>query len=242
MPLLDHFHPPLDGRRKWESFHALWASEITTYLNAKLPRDYFAEAQVHAFPRIEVDVATLHEPNENEGQHNHNGNGAVATLVDEIVAIDEADITLPTVFPPEYTVNVFETSGGPTLVAAIELVSPGNKDRIETRRAFVAKCQTYIQRAIGLIVLDVVTNRQSRPFEELFHELSPELPMPTAGPLTAVSYRPVKVRGADSLELRIRTLTIGQPLPKLPLALGGLGHVTVDFETTYETARKHSRL
>ncbi|WP_020473814.1 hypothetical protein [Zavarzinella formosa] len=215
MPLLDHFPPPLAGRRHWESFHASWASCVTDALNDTLPEDYFAEAKVRAWPRIEFDSATQ---------------------------LTTADLTLPAVFPPEFGVNVYETSGGPTPVAAIELVSPGNKDREETRRAFAAKCATYVQRAIGLIVIDIVTSRQSRPFDELMAQLAPEQTPPLTPPLTAVSYRPVRVNGADSLELRIRPLAVGELLPTLPLALGGLGHVMLDLEATYEDARERSRL
>ena len=46
---------------------------------------------------------------------------------------------MPAVFPDEIEVLVIHRSGGPTLVGAIELVSPANKDRPETRRAFAAK-------------------------------------------------------------------------------------------------------
>lgn len=84
-----------------------------------------------------------------------------------------------------------ETSGGPTLVAAIELVSPANKDRPESRKAFTAKCHSYLQAGCGLIVVDIVTNRNSRPFDELLVELLAEPPQSPFGPLTAVSYRPL---------------------------------------------------
>lgn len=236
MPLVDHFHPPLEGRRHWESFHAQWASCLVASLNALLPDDYVAESQVHAGPRIEVDVGTFHEP-----RFNTNGSG-VATLSPSVETLALADLTLATTFPAEYGVNVFETSGGPTLVAAIELVSPGNKDRDETRQAFAAKCATYIRRAVGLIVIDMVTSRRSQPFAELMALAYPEQPAPAPMPLTAVSYRPVRVNGADSIEVRFRQLTLGQALPALPLALGGLGHVMVDLETTYQTARMHCRV
>ena len=45
------------------------------------------------------------------------------------------------------------TVTGATLVAAIELVSPGNKDRPEARLAFAAKCVSYLTRGVGLIVV-----------------------------------------------------------------------------------------
>lgn len=33
MPLLDHFHPPLNKRPHWESFHSTWATLIARQLN-----------------------------------------------------------------------------------------------------------------------------------------------------------------------------------------------------------------
>lgn len=39
----------------------------------------------------------------------------------------------------EYEVRVYDARHGRRLVAAIEIVSPSNKDRPESRRAFVAK-------------------------------------------------------------------------------------------------------
>ncbi len=248
MPLLDHFHPPLAGRRHWEAFHGRWATAIADALNVSLPRGYFAEGQVHAGPRIEVDVATWQdEPADDAGTgapggHFLDDDGGVATLTEAVPVLDTADLTIPIALPPEFGVRVFSTSGGPTLVAAVELVSPGNKDRDETRRAFAAKCAAYVQRAVGLIVIDVVTDHHSRPFDELMAHLAPDRPTPATAPLTAVSYRPVRVKEAGALQLRIRSLAVGGPLPELPLALGGLGHVLLNLEATYEEARVRSRL
>jgi hypothetical protein len=40
MPLLDHFHPPLHGPRRWEGFHHAWATFIAQQLNDNtLPPD-----------------------------------------------------------------------------------------------------------------------------------------------------------------------------------------------------------
>ena len=214
MPLLDHFHPPLAGRRHWESFHAMWASSISDALNSVLPEDFFAEVQVHNKSRIEADITTL----------------------------APADLTLTAVFPPAFGVHVYETSGGPTLVASIELVSPGNKDRDETRRAFTAKCAALIQSAIGVIVIDIVTSRRSEPFRDLMAFLYPQQPLPELSPLLAASFRPTRVNDVDTLEIRHRPLSVGDTLPVLPLALGGLGRIDVNFEVTYEDARSRSRL
>src|SRR5687768_13710197 len=117
MPLLDHFRPPLQGRRHWEAFHGRWAAALADALNEILPSEYFAEFQVMRGTRVEADVATLSE-------------GTPPSPV----------AVLPAVFPDDFEVQVFSSSAGPVLVAALELVSPGNKDRPEARRAFTAKC------------------------------------------------------------------------------------------------------
>ena len=59
MPLLDHFHLPLLGVRRWERQHNRWAAAICDGLNETLPAQYFAEMQVKLGTRVEVDVATL---------------------------------------------------------------------------------------------------------------------------------------------------------------------------------------
>lgn len=242
MSLLDHFHPPLAGRRHWEAFHAQWATCIASALNENLPEEYFAEAQVHAGPRIEVDVTTWNEPSTNGTGYSSGERGGVATLPRTLPKLTPAELTLDATFPPEFGVAVYSTSAGPTLVAAVELVSPGNKDRDETRRAFAAKCAAYVQRAVGLIVVDVVTNRLSRPFEDFMALVYPGQPLPELEALAAMSYRPTRVNDRDTLEIRCRSLGVGRPLPELPLALGGLGYVWLDLEATYEEARKRSRL
>ena len=50
---------------------------------------------------------------------------------------------------------VINVEAGPTLVGAIELVSPSNKARPAARRAFAMKCLNYLNAGIGLIIVDV---------------------------------------------------------------------------------------
>src|SRR5436190_18067795 len=62
MPLLDHFHPPLHGPRRWEGFHHAWATVIAQHLNREiLPPGYFAEPEISVGAEMEVDVATLED-------------------------------------------------------------------------------------------------------------------------------------------------------------------------------------
>ena len=57
-------------------------------------------------------------------------------------------------------VRVYETRRGRRLVAAIELVSPADKDRPEHRRAFVAKCAALLHEQVSVVLVDLVTTRQ----------------------------------------------------------------------------------
>src|SRR6202521_59726 len=130
MPLLDHFHPPVSERRSWEGFHGLWAAALVEKLNRDILADeYYADMQVHVGSQVEVDIATLDESKETGAR----GGAATATLA-PAWAPPATNLVVPTVFPDDIEVQVFATSTGATLVGAIELVSPGNKDRPETRR------------------------------------------------------------------------------------------------------------
>jgi hypothetical protein len=241
MPLLDHFHPPVSERRSWEGFHGLWAAALVEKLNRDVLADeYFADMQVHVGSQVEVDIATIEESQPTGGS----GSAPATATLAQVWAPPVTNLILPVVFPDDVEVQVFATATGATLVGAIELVSPGNKDRPETRRAFAAKCVSYLTRGIGLIVVDIVTNRLANLHNEvidLFGFGEPYLLAPAATTY-AVAYRPSRQLSGGQIEVWPRLLTLGQPLPVLPLALRNAGVVPVDLEVTYTEARDRSRL
>jgi hypothetical protein len=238
MPLLDHFHAPLAPMRKWESFHAFWSTTLGERLNTALPSGYFAEAQIHYGNRIEIDVAAL-ESAPLEGSLNGAGGVAVETY-----APPEATGVIPTEFPDDIEVQVFQESGGATLVGAIELVSPANKDRPESRRDFAAKCSSYLQRGVGLVVIDIVTERHANLHNELMDLLRRPERFPGAEPsLYAVAYRPVhRETVGNQIDFWTSALTLGESLPTLPLWLRGGPVVPVHLDWTYEEAKRRGRL
>jgi hypothetical protein len=241
MPLLDHFHPPVSQRRGWEGFHGLWAAALVEKLNRDvLAEEYFADFQVHVGSPVEVEIATLEEP----GTPQQHGHAATTATLAPTWAPPATSLIVPTVFPDDIEVQVFATTTGATLVAAIELVSPGNKDRSETRRSFAAKCVAYLTRGIGLIVVDIVTNRLANLHNEVMGLLGQHEPFLLAPAVTmyAVAYRPSRQQSGDQIELWPHPLALGQPLPTLPLALRNAATVPVDLESTYSEARQRSRL
>jgi hypothetical protein len=241
MPLLDHYHPPVSERRTWEGFHGLWAAALVEKLNQDILDDeYFADMQVHIGSQVEVDIATLEESRNTAGSA-----GTTATVARAAAwAPPATNLILPTVFPDDIEVQVFATTTGATLVAAIELVSPGNKDRPQARQAFAMKCASYLTRGIGLIVVDIVTNRLANLHNEIVGLLGGGEPflMTPAAATYAAAYRPSRQPSGDQIELWPTPLAVGQSLPVLPLALRNAGVVPVDLETTYQEARQRGRL
>jgi len=237
MPLLDHFHPPVESLYPFESFHSSWATRLADALNEVLPPHFIAVEQTHAGSRLEIDVATF----ETEDPRPLRSNGATATTtVPRVWAPPAPPVTIPAIFPDSFEVRVFSTSGGWTLVGTIELVSPSNKDRPEERQAFVGKCAGYLHQGVSLIVIDIVTNRRANLHNELLTLLeSQQGLLPTGVHLYAIAYRPVKRQDRPEIDIWPETCTVGDSLPTLPLRLTGDLFVPVDFEATYhETCRR----
>lgn len=238
MPLLDHFQPPLSDERRWDGFHSKWANVLVDDLNETLlPEGYYAEPRVHVGPRIEIDVATSERAA-------GTANGAVATLPLRVWSPPAPALTMAAVFVDTFEVQVFSTAAGPQLVAAIELVSPANKDRAEHRRAFAVKCASYLTQGISLLIVDVVTSRQANLHDEIVSLLpeSADQRFPGAPFLYATAYQPLHRNEQDQIDVWLRPLAIGQDLPTLPLALTADLVLPINLETTYLEACRKLRL
>jgi hypothetical protein len=241
MPLLDHFHPPLHPQHHWESFHSNWATRIADALNERwLPPEFLAEEYTHAGSRLEIDVATYQEePRPATGNGPSAGSLGTATWTPPAPAR-----TLPSVFPDTFEVRVFATAAGMTLVGAIEIVSPANKDRPETRQAFAAKCANYLYQGIGLIIVDIVTNRTANLHNETMRLMGAGAAFEVPGDwqLYTVAYRPVQRGERAEIDLWHTACGVGARLPTMPLRLTGDFFVPVDFEATYDEACRRRRL
>jgi hypothetical protein len=150
--------------------------------------------------------------------------------------------------PDEYEVRILETSPALRLVAAVEIVSPANKDRPEHRRAFVDKCVGLLRHGVSVALVDLVTTRQSNLYGELLEAIGQADPSLAPGPppLYAAACRwrrdpagdaPTRGPGAAPtwrLEAWAHPLEVGRPLPTLPLWLTNDLAVPLELEATYE--------
>jgi hypothetical protein len=231
MPLRDHpLHPGLSPWNR-KSFHGTWTTFIMKVLNeGVLPANYYAVPTVHVGSQAQVDIATLHLEDAAAAEE---GNGAVATAVwapphpPIVVATDLADLDI-------FEIAVVQEAGAYQLVAAIELVSPANKDRPEHRQAFVAKCAAYLQNKIGLVVVDIITERRANLHAELMDllELGEKARAAADSDMYAVAYRAVAHDDKPRLEMWPTTLQVGAVLPTLPLWIGEERAVPVNLEAS----------
>ena len=140
MPLRDHFRPPVSKKSSWEGFHGMWPASIVQQLRKLLPPGYVAEPRVRLGTQMEIDIGAIETDEVASFQPirgQSNGGAATATWHGS-----RPSLAVETEAPEEYEyeVRVFDLERERQLVAAIELVSPANKDRSESRQAFVAKC------------------------------------------------------------------------------------------------------
>jgi hypothetical protein len=238
MPLLDHFRPPLSEETPWESFHSFWAVEIAALLNRILPRRYRAEVQTHLGTQIEADVAEWDlAPDADEG----NGEGGTAV---QVWAPPAATLTLDIIFPDDFEVRIRDTREAHRLAAVVELVSPRNLDRPNSRGAFTAKSATYLHQGIGLVMVDTIPVRHFNLHNELIDllRLGKTCRMSDDTTLYAVAYRPVRQNETNRVDVWPVPLAVGGPLPVLPLALRGARPIPLDLETSYAEAVARARL
>lgn len=241
MPIRDHFRPPVEYILPWPSLHSGWLSEIAARLNEHLPPGFVALDRIRIDGGVELDVAAL-EGNDG-GRPLDSGSGGTATLP-AVYTPPPALGVCSFRFPDVAEVRVFADEYSRTLVAAIELVSPRNKDRPAARDFFVGKCLDYLAAGVSVLVVDVVTDRQAVLHNEIARRLAapPDVELANEPQLYATSYRPT-IRGKQTqIEFWVNRVGIGDALPTMPLRIIGNYFVPVELEMTYTEACRRRKL
>ena len=231
MPLRDHFRSPVNDTHSWDELHGGWPMEMVRHLVAILPPGFRAAPRVHLGSAFEVDIGSYEL---NTDDSNASGDGGTATLAALAPTLTvEADLSEQ----DEYEVRIYDMERGRTLVAAIEIVSPANKDRPNTRDMFVTKCVALLQQEVCVSLVDLVSVRQASLYAELLARLGSSDPQlgPAPPALYAVTFRgrkPPKKR--ELLDAWFYPMTIGQALPTLPIWLGYDRRIMLPLEVSYE--------
>ena len=232
MPLLDHFNPPLNRTHPWRSFHGAgprrWPDCST---RVSCPRAITPSPSLIAT----VPSRSMSPRCANMGHRwPASGTAWTQTWVAPAPALAVA-VDLPAVDGVE--VQVFADDGDPRLAAAIELLSPRNKDRPAARQAFAVKCVGYLQQGSSVVVVDTVTTRRADLNGTILSLLGVDVgaaALPLSS-LSAVSYRAVgREEEPQQLQLWPASLALAQPLPTLPLWIAADFSVPLDLEVSYE--------
>jgi len=218
----------------WEGVHHTWLTELLYWIKPRLPAGYRTfigptptltiSAPIHDRPDISVrgDLPGPVTSPLPEGAPN------------EDPAWDaEVEMSVATL-PPDRALFV-ERQG--YLIAAVELVSPRNKDRQSAKQNYTAIYAGYLMRGVNLLLVDVHPRPQRFSFAE---EIAADLDFPlvaTPAPFALSSRVGEEApNGGRFLAVGRRALVVGEPLPTLPLALTVHQSVPVELEQTYSRA------
>jgi hypothetical protein len=206
-------------------------------LAPKLPKGFSAEPRVHLGTYFEIDVCAFDKdsgrawrPDPDPVTH-----GGVATAT---FAPPAPTLTVDVDFPDQYVyeVLIFDQMRDRKLVAAVEIVSPANKDRAESRQLFVAKCANLLRSGVCVSVVDLVTVRRFNLYTELLTLLGQTDPAmsPEPPPTYAATCRKRQAGQKTKLDTWARPLVVGESLPPLYIWLTETSVVSLDLEASYE--------
>ena len=223
----------------FHDFHHEWVSTIKRALNdGLLPKSYYAMAEQVAGGRT-PDVLTLERSAPGSDGNGHpqsevprSGGIAVETAPPRtrFTALAEHEILAR----KKSRVAIRHTSDD-TVVAIVEIVSPGNKDSRHAIRSFVEKAVDFLRAGIHLLIIDLFppTPRDPRGIHAaVWSEIMDDGFTPPEGePLTLVAYR-----AADVKQAYIEPTAVGRTLADMPLFLEPGLYVPVPLEETYQAA------
>jgi hypothetical protein len=215
--------------RGWNSLHLVWQNQLLDWLQPRLPEGY--RAYLGSVPALTIDAPNGRpDVGVRRWEPKPAGAGAPGDSPEpdaEAVAVFDLD--------PQTAVQI-DLHG--RLIAAIEIVSPRNKDRAEARQRYLGRYLGYVRQGVHLMLIDVLPRPTDFSFaDSIATNLRFEQP-PCPVPF-AVSYRVGEpVPEGTVLGVWRRPLTVGDPLPVIPLALSPKLSVPVDLEHTYAASAK----
>jgi hypothetical protein len=222
--------------RGWDSVHPLWLTYLLEYVQERLPEGY--KAFLGGVPSLTVDSGHG-KPDVSVRQW---GQGPAAETSTSVLQPDlEASVAFR--LDPQRAVHI-DFHG--QLIAALEVVSPRNKDRADAKETYSNRYLGYLRLGVHLLLVDVLPRPRGFSFADaitgaLGLELPP-LPAPFAAAYRVGEVVPVGDDMGSLVGLWRRPLHVGQPLPTLPLPLTVHRAIDVDLEATYARAAKRAYL
>lgn len=233
MPLRDHFRPPVWNIASPDAVYALWLWAVIQELNKFLPDCYSAAPRIGSPQAPDADVP-IYLGDSDSQPYSESDNGLPGCVPPLPTHTTEAELP----YGNSYEVRIYDNRGGRRIVAMIALISPTNKDRPESRGAFVSKVNTLLKEHVCVSIVDIVTTTPSNLYVDLMTFAGRVDPNTEKGPshlyATTIRHRIVKQR--DFVDSWHYPFEIGNQLPTLPIWLAKDQCVPLELEASYETA------
>jgi Protein of unknown function (DUF4058) len=230
----------------FHDFHVAWTGAIRTLLNEKLvPPQFYALAEARS-QSVEPDVLTLERVDEDIPPFSRE-RGGVATLPTSVVKTQSAsprsrfqDTLDPSWYGEKTSRIAIHHANGDRVVAFLEIVSHGNKDRARSVESFNDKLEDALKHGCHLLVIDLHPPGSTDPlgmhatfwsrFKNETHGVSDEEPLGIA------SYQAKLVAGDIVPTVYFERLAVGQNLPMMPLFLSTDEYINLPLQETYDEA------
>jgi hypothetical protein len=225
--------------RGWDGVHLLWLGELVRWLRPRLPEGF--RAYVGSVPALTVESSNG-RPDLQVRRWQPEPPGPVQEPAASLLEPDLEGVATFT-FDPHQAIHIDHHG---CLVAAIELVSPRNKDRREAKEGYSSRYLGYLRQGVHLLLLDLLPRPPGFSFLDVLGTTL-GLAIPATPAPFAVSFRvsdPTPNGNTESPVIGVwhRPLQPGQPLPTLPLALAARQHVLIDLDQTYRAACEQAYL
>jgi hypothetical protein len=221
----------------YHDFHVAWIAEIRKALNGGvLPNGYYALAEQHAGQSI-ADVLTLHASAPRELPSTPAPATGGIALIDAPPQVSRREaIPLDSIHHRRRTLAIRHVSGH-RLVAIVEILSPGNKERVGHLDAFTEKIVSAIEAGVHVLLVDLFP---PGPFDPSgIHDVLRQYVNPTEGsyemPIDAAGTLVAYAAGAR-VEVFLEHVFVGAKLSDMPLFLRPDSYVNVPLEATYLAA------
>jgi hypothetical protein len=224
------------AERSWDSVHPVWLTYLLEYVQGRLPPGY--KAFLGGVPSLTVDSGHG-KPDVSVPQWGPAPAAETVMSGTSVLGPDlEANVSIR--LDPQRAVHI-DFHG--QLIAAIEIVSPRNKDLATAKDTYTSRYLGYMRLGVHLMLVDVLPRPKGFSFSDaITNDLGLDLP---PLPPFAATYRigevvPVGEDMGNLVGLWRRPLQVGQPLPALPLNVHQA--VVIDLEETYDWAAKRAYL
>lgn len=217
--------------RGWDGVHHYWITHLALWLRPRLPAGF--RAYLGSVPGLTIETE-VGRPDVGVRPWQPEGTPITAPAATaELIAPDYRGVAKAAP-DPQLAVQIVRHG---QLIAAIELVSPRNKDRPSAREHYTARYLGYLLDGVHLLLVDVHPRPVGFSFADAI-AADLQFPQPPCPAPHAVCWNvggPLP-EGGRLLETWQRRLVVNEPLPSLPLPLTAEHSILVELEPSYAMA------